>query len=128
MAAEIVIPLENKPGTLAKVAEILGKAGVNLQGIGYASGTRGFLRVVADDPDRALAALKKAKVKGKLGREVVETMLPDQPGALAAAARRLAKARVNVEAFYVTGGEGVGGLRCVFAVDKPDKARVALAG
>jgi hypothetical protein len=125
MANEIIVPLENKPGTLAKVAEVLGKAGVNLQGIGYATGARGFLRVVADNTDAALAALKKAKIKGKAGHEVVEITLEDRPGALAEAARKLAKARVNIDAFYVS-GEGSGGLRCVFAVDKPDKARAAL--
>ena len=99
MAVEIVVPLENKPGALAKVTETLGKAGVNLQGIGYATGARGFLRVVADNPEKALAALKKAKIKGKAGREVVEITLSDRPGALGEVARKLAKGRINIEAF-----------------------------
>ena len=127
MAVEIVVPLENKPGTLAKVTEVLGKAGINLQGIGYSAGKRGFLRVVADNPEKALAALKKAKIKGKAGREVVEITLADNPGALGEVARKLAKARINIEAFYVA-GEGSGGLRCVFAVDKPEKAQIVLGG
>ena len=128
MAVEIIVPLENKPGTLAKVAEVLGKAGVNLQGIGYSAGARGFLRIVADNPGAALAALKKAKIKGKAGREVVEITLADQPGALGEVARKLAKARINIEAFYVAGEGSGGGLRCVFAVDKPEKAQVVLGG
>ena len=63
MPMEISIPLENKPGALAKVTEVLGKAGINLEGIGYATGTRGILRVVPDNADKALAALKKAKIE-----------------------------------------------------------------
>src|SRR6185295_2346031 len=103
MAVEIIVPLENKPGTLAKAAEVLGNAGINLQGIGYSAGAKGFLRVVASDPEGALAALKKAKIKAKAGREVIETTLADHPGALADVARKLGKARVNIEAFYVAG-------------------------
>jgi len=126
MPMEIAIPLENKPGTLAKVTEVLGKAGVNLEGIGYASGARGVLRVIPDDADKAMAALKKAKIKTKQPREILQVRLADTPGALAGVARKLAKAGVNVEAFYVV-GEVSGGLRCVFAVDKLDKAKAAIA-
>ena len=92
MPMEIAIPLENKPGALAKVTEVLGKAGINLEGIGYATGTRGILRVVPDNADKALAALKKAKIKAKAPREVLEARLADAPGALAEIARKLAKA------------------------------------
>jgi hypothetical protein len=125
MPVEIVVPLENKPGTLAKAAEVLGAAGVNLQGIGYATGARGSLRVIADNPEKALAALKKAKLKVKQVKEVLELTVPDTPGALGSVARKLAKGRVNIEAFYVVGGES-GRLRCALAVDKIDKARIIL--
>jgi len=57
---------------------------------------------------------------------VLEAHVDDAPGALATLARKLAKARVNVEAFYVVGVDG-GRLRCVFVVDKIDKAIAALA-
>jgi hypothetical protein len=126
MPTEIVIPLDNKPGALAKVTEALGKAGLNLEGIGYVTGAaRGVLRIIADDTDAALAALKKAKIKAKPAHEVLEVRLSDVPGALAGVARKLAKARVNIDAFYVVGADG-GQLRCVFAVDKLDKARAAV--
>lgn len=122
MPTEIMVTLENKPGALAKAAEALGAAGVNFQGIGYASGARGLLRVIADDSTKALAALRAAKVKVKQTKEVLELTLPDTPGALGVVARRLAKGRVNIEAFYVVGSES-GRLRCVLAADKLDKAR-----
>jgi len=125
MPTEIAIPLENKPGTLAKVSEVLGNAGVNLEGIGYGSGARGVLRVIPSNVEAALAALKKAKIKAKKPQEVLETRIADAPGALAGVARKLAKARVNVEAFYVV-GEASGQLRCVFAVDNLAKAKSVL--
>jgi hypothetical protein len=127
MPVEIVVSLDNKPGTLAKVAETLGKAGVNIQGASYATGAKGVARFVADNTDRALAALKAARVKVKQTRDVLEATLADEPGALGALARKLAKARVNIEAFYIVGA-GSAGLRCVVAVDKLDKAKAALKG
>jgi hypothetical protein len=127
MPVEIVVPIENKPGTLAKVAEALGKAGVNIQGASYATGAKGVARFVANDTDRALAALKAARIKVKQTRDVLEATLADEPGALGALARKLAKARVNIEAFYIVGTNSAG-LRCVVAVDKLDKAKAALKG
>jgi hypothetical protein len=127
MPVEIVVSLENKPGTLAKVAEVLGAAGVNIQGASYATGVRGVSRFIADDADKALAALKAAKFKVKEPKEVLEVTLPDVPGTLATLARKLAKARVNVEAFYIVGAAPTG-LRCVLAVDKTEKAKAVLAG
>ncbi len=122
MPTEILVALANKPGALAKVAEALGSAGVNFHGVGYASGARGTLRVVADDSERALAALKKAKIKVSKTREALELSVADRPGELGALARKLAKGRVNIEAFYVVGSDP-GGLRCVLASDKIEKAK-----
>jgi hypothetical protein len=125
MPTEILLALANKPGALAKVAEALGSAGVNFQGVGYASGARGTLRVVADDSDRALAALKKAKIKVSKTREALELSVQDKPGELGTIARKLAKGRVNIEAFYVVGSDA-GGLRCILASDKVEKAKSIL--
>ena len=125
MPTEIIVALANKPGAVAKVAEALGSAGVNFQGVGYASGARGTLRVVADDPERALAALKHAKIKVKKTQEALELTVPDRPGELGALARKLAKGRINLEAFYVVGGSS-DGLRCIVASDKLEKAKAIL--
>ena len=127
MPMEIIVALANKPGAVAKVAEALGNAGVNFQGVGYASGARGTLRVIADDTERALAALKAAKIKVKKTQEAIELTVPDRPGELGALARKLAKGRVNLEAFYVIGGS-TGGLRCVVASDKIEKAKSIARG
>ena len=127
MPTEIIIPLDNKPGALAKVTDVLGKAGVNLEGIGYAAGKRGVLRVIADDKAKALAALKAAKVKVKGTQDVLQVSLMNRPGALGELARKLGKARINIDAFYVV-GEASGTLRAVLAVDKPDKAKALVGG
>lgn len=125
MATEILVLVENKPGTLARVSETLGRAGVNVQLASYATGARAIVRLITDDSEKALAALKKARIKVKQSKEVLEFTLPDVPGTLGTVARKLANARVNIEAFYIVGGDAAG-LRCVAAVDKLEKARVAI--
>ena len=57
--------------------------------------------------------------------ELVEASLPDKPGMLAEAARRLAKAGVNIEAAFPAGMSG-SSVQIVFATDNPAKARQAL--
>lgn len=127
MATEIVISLQNKPGALAKAAEVLGAAGVNFVGVGYVTGARGVMRVVADHSERALSALKAAKLKVKQTREVIELSLPNRTGALGETARKLAKGRVNLEAFYIVGAES-GALQCIVASDKIGKAKSIVRG
>ena len=125
MSIEIVVPLENKPGTLAKLAETLGAAGINVQLAAYSTGVRSVARFITDDAEKALAALKRAKIKVKQSKEALEITLPDVPGSLGAMARKLAKARVNIEAFYIVGAD-TRGLRCVVSVDKLEKAKAAV--
>jgi hypothetical protein len=127
MPKEIVVPMENKPGGLAKVAEVFGAAGVNVEGVGYATGPRGVLRVVTDDAAKAQAALKAAKIKVKEVNDAISVTLPNTPGTLARMARKLADKRVNIEAFYIVGA-GPRGLNCVLTVDKPEKAKALLKG
>ena len=54
--------------------------------------------------------------------ELVVASLGNQPGTLAATARRLADAGVNIEAALPTGMEG-GKVSVAFATDNPAKAR-----
>ena len=57
--------------------------------------------------------------------EVIRIALPDEPGALAKAARKLATAGVNVELILSTGiSHGKGGV--VLAVSDPRRARTLL--
>jgi hypothetical protein len=57
---------------------------------------------------------------------VVEARLEHRPGSLAAVARRLADAGVNIEALLPTGMEG-GAVTLALAVDDVQAARSALA-
>ena len=53
------VQLENRPGSLARVATALGQRGVNITGIvGVAEDTEGALMLTTSDPDQTRAAFE----------------------------------------------------------------------
>lgn len=99
---QLVLNLQSKPGVLAKVADALGKAGVNIEGICAVETTgRGKIRLLVSDPAKAEAALKAAKIR--CGREeAISVILENRPGALAETAQKLAQAKVTIKCVYAT--------------------------
>ena len=60
MMVWFTVQLEDKPGSLARVATALGEAGVNITGIvGVAEDTEGALMLTTSDADRTRQAFEK---------------------------------------------------------------------
>ncbi|MGH7267059.1 MAG: ACT domain-containing protein [Candidatus Rokuibacteriota bacterium] len=124
---QLTLSLASKPGVLAQVTSALARAGVNIMAICAAesSGARGKIRILVDNPARAIEALKAARVRA--GQEDVLTVtLDDRPGTLAEVAEKLARARVNVKCAYATTGGG--SALVVLTVSNVPKAQAALTG
>lgn len=99
--------MEDKPGALAKLAEALAKAGVNIEAISAAtSGGSGDIRVLVADTAAARKALESAGISVAGEREMLFVDLDDRPGSLAATAKKLADQQVNIDAIYVVGAAG----------------------
>ncbi len=124
---QLVMNLQSKPGVLANVAGVLGKAGVNIEGICAAeTAGRGKIRLLVSDLGKAEAALKAAKVR--CGREEgVTVSLENRPGALGEAAQKLAQAKINIKCAYATTGSA-GQVAVVLTVSNVPKAVAALGG
>ena len=121
-----LVDLENKPGSLATVAEALGAKGVNITSVtGASCGTGGRVAIMTGDDASARSALGEKKISFK-EMEVSEVSIAHRPGSLGKAARRLADAGVNIEAIFPTGMTG-GDISIAFVTDNPTKAREALA-
>lgn len=104
---ELRVSMEDRPGSLAKLADALGKAGVNIEAISAAtSGGSGDIRILVADTAAARKALEGAGVKVQGEREMLFVDLEDRPGSLAAAAKKLADQQVNIDAIYVVGASG----------------------
>ena len=98
---QISIQLENKPGQLSRISELLGKEGINLGAISIAdTADSSVIRIIADDPDKAMQVLGNAGFSHAKFREVIAVETPDHPGGLSAILRPLAQAKINVLYLY----------------------------
>jgi hypothetical protein len=121
-----LVELSNRPGELARVAEAIATAGINITAIsGSTCGDGGSVAIMTADDGATRGALKGSGVRFR-EIEAVETPLPHEPGTLAKAARRLADAGVNIEAILATGMQG-GSVTVAFVTGDPARAKETLA-
>ena len=123
MPTDIVIETQDRPGVIAMIGELFGEARVNIRAAAaFTHEGRGYLHFVVDDPDRALAALKRDGWRVVHSQEVLAVSLDDRPGELGRYARRLADAGLNITTLY-TGASNAGDLEIIVAVDDVEAAR-----
>jgi|SRR5437588_9593635 len=126
MPTDLTVVLTDEPGQLAKLGQVTGEAGVNIQGMCAFTGEgRGIIHVLVSDSaaGRAAEALKQAGMRLADQRPVLVVDVDDRPGSLGELARELAEAGVNIELLYTT----YGGIKLVIATDDLESARAALA-
>lgn len=105
MRKDLVIIPSDEPGVLATLGETLGAAGLNIEAISAFTGKgRGIVHVLVDRAEDALPILADAGVDVQAARDVVVVPLPDEPGQLGAACRKLADAGINIEQAYIAAG------------------------
>jgi hypothetical protein len=124
---QLVLNLQSKPGVLAHVAGILGKAGVNIEGVcAVETAGRGKIRLLVSDVAKAEAALKATKIR--CGREeAISLSVENRPGVLAETAQRLAQAKVNIKCAYASAGSA-GPAALILTVSNLSKAVAVLGG
>jgi hypothetical protein len=103
LSIDLTIGLIDRPGTLAQASDVLGRAGVNIEGAcGYVCDGQGIYHVLVADLERARRALIDSGFEIVAERQVVVTPIDNLPGAAAALLRRVADAGVNVDLLYLT--------------------------
>ena len=101
---EIVVFLENKPGTLARVTEALSEQKINILGFTMLNSLdHGALRMVVNKPDAALRLLGDHGMLALEG-EVLSVRLANKAGALSDLTATLAEKRINVDYAYGSAG------------------------
>ena len=97
---QISIFLENKKGRLADVTRILSREAVNIRALSLAdTADFGVLRIIVNDPEKCLAALKKNSFVAQV-TEVVAVEVEDRPGGLNRILEILDADGINVEYMY----------------------------
>jgi hypothetical protein len=116
---EITVKVANSPGTLARVAQLLGAERINMLAMSIDSS--GHLRMVVDNPLHAGGLLREQHYNVE-ERDVLYTSMPNEPGSLARALRLLGEAGVNVEYAYASGIDRVPMVSVVIGVADAQKA------
>ena len=117
--------VQNRPGELARICEILGSHGVNIKAIASErSSKRSMIKIVTDDEATTKSALARTGIVYDM-RDVIAVKMPDRPGELGKMARRLARIMVNVDSIYILNKEN-GVTEIALTVDDVKKAEGAL--
>ena len=94
-----IVKLENRPGSLADLAEALGQQGINITGVtGIGWDGTGAVTLISSD-EAGTRALLDQRGTDYREAELVSAAIEDRPGTLGAAARRLADKGINIEAW-----------------------------
>ncbi len=125
---QISVFMENQPGRLAAVADVLGGAGINIMAMTI-SETRefGVVRMIVADWERGLKFLKDKGFTVTI-TDVLAIEMEDNPGALAKVLEVFVSRGLNVEYMYSFVAKRAGRAILVFRFDNPDKALSALKG
>lgn len=125
MLEEIVVAVDDRPGLLADIGELLGGAGVNIETLGaYDHDGFGVIHLVVDDGEDAGEILRANGFKVEMTRPVLTATIDDRPGELGRYCRRLTEAGVAISSAYVAKREG-GETEMILAVDDLEAAQKA---
>jgi hypothetical protein len=127
MAQQFIVQLPNHPGALADLSEALADRGVDLRAIGGGGiGDLGHVILTTADDDTTREVLNDGGYTSHEGESLL-TEVDDRPGGMAAVARRLADAGINIQGHLFVGRWGDRAM-FAFVVDDPEKARPVLEG
>jgi len=100
MYNEIRVFVENKPGKLSHVTELLGSAGIDILALDIADeGQFGVFKILTAEPDRAKRILSDAGMTVAFNK-VACIEIADQPGGLVKLAKALEDANLNLNEAY----------------------------
>lgn len=123
---QLSIFVENRPGRLSSITRLLGENGVDIRAMSIAD-TRdfGILRLIVNDPDKALGVLKQADYSVTL-TNVIAVGVEDSPGGLYKAMQTLYDNNISIEYMYAFISKTENIAYVILRVENNDKAVTAL--
>jgi len=122
---DLTVILENRPGKLADMGELLGKNGINMEGLcGFPSKGEAIIHILVEEETTARYILEEAGYEVRAVRDVLVIDIGNivgKPGTGGKMARKIGNAGVNIDLIYFAENN-----RIVLGVDNLDKARAAL--
>jgi len=98
---QISVFVENQPGRLVSILEVLEKKGISIRALSISESAEfGIVRMILDNPDEGLEALRQAGFTTRMDW-ILSAEIPDVPGGLLnSVAKPLAEAGINLKYFY----------------------------
>ena len=121
---EISMELEDEPGSLARIAEALAEANINIETMCAIGKVAPNVALVTEQIPQTSAVLDRLGVNYTV-TELIKMVMPDQPGVLASFSRRIADAGLHLNSIYIL-SKYQGDTELVFSVDDTEKARQVL--
>ena len=113
---QLSVYLENKPGTLSDVINIMSEAGINIRALSLADTQEfGILRVIVSDVEKTKEILEGTALCVKT--QVVAVKMADEAGALNKILTALDKENINIEYMYAFTSTVSGSAYVVFRLD-----------
>ena len=102
MSMDLVIEVDNEPGALARVAQAISDAGVNIAAATCVGpGEQAELHILVPHAEAVHHSLALSNLAVTREREVVVVEVDDRPGALAEVTGKIAANGVNLDLVYV---------------------------
>ena len=124
---QISVFLENKPGKLCAMTEVLAREQIDMRALSLAETKDfGIVRIIVDDVYKTATVLKDEGYIHSV-TSVLGVAIPDVPGGLSQVLRVLGEAGINVEYMYAfLGGKDVDHAYMIFRVQDHKAAAAAL--
>jgi len=123
---DLAVIIENRPCALADLGELLGKNGINMEGLcGIPLKDEAIIHLLVEDETVARFVLEEAGFEISGVREVIVMDIGNvagKPGSGGKMARKIGNLGVNIDLIYLAEHN-----KLVIGVDDIDRARVALA-
>jgi hypothetical protein len=121
-AKQLSVTCEDRPGTLARLAKLLGEWDVNIIAVSCAPlGVQGAVHIVVDDEERAKKVLDQEHVS-YTEQDVLHVELKHLPGCLGKFAEKLAEQNINITTAYGSAAKGSKRATVVFKVSDLEQA------
>lgn len=119
---QISVFVENKPGRMAAILEVLADNGIDISALSIADTTDfGVLRMIVSDSALAKKVLNEAGVVVKI-TDVIAVSMEDKPGGLVAIMDTINDGVTTVEYMYAFVGRSKTGAMVVIKANFPEKA------